>query len=71
MMILLSLRIYTGYDVIKNDKNKPPEILDSANNFTANIIKLSKVFTTEEFKDADVLTRSMMIKEKELELNHD
>jgi hypothetical protein len=71
MIILLSIRIYSGYNVTKQDGIGLPKLSDSYKKSMYNIILLSKVFTTEEFKDADVLTRSMMIKEKEFEINHD
>jgi hypothetical protein len=36
-----------------------------------NTLKLTKVFVTDKFKNANVLERSMMIKEKEFEINHE
>ena len=36
-----------------------------------NTLKLTKVFVTDKFKNATVLERSMMIKEKEFEINHE
>ena len=71
MMILMSLSIYPLCRCrISKSKDIESNIVNSTNRF-ANTIKLSKVFTTEEFKDADILTRSIMIKEKEFEINHD
>ena len=64
-MIFKSLHIYphTKLDNISTS--------DGFNKSIENTLEFTKVFITEEFKDADILTRSMMIKEKELELNHD
>ena len=65
LMIFKSLHIYphTKLDNISTS--------DGFNKSIENTLEFTKIFITEEFKDADILTRSMMIKEKELELNHD
>ena len=64
-MILKSLHVYSF--VFDEDKWMTEEFDKSI----INTLKLTKVFVTDKFKNANVLERSMMIKEKEFEINHE
>jgi hypothetical protein len=64
-MILKSLHVYSF--VFDEDKWMTEEFDKSI----INTLKLTKVFVTDKFKNATVLERSMMIKEKEFEINHE
>ena len=65
LMILKSLHVYSF--VFDEDKWMTEEFDKSI----INTLKLTKVFVTDKFKNATVLERSMMIKEKEFEINHE
>jgi hypothetical protein len=65
LMILKSLHVYSF--VFDEDKWMTEEFDKSI----INTLKLTKVFVTDKFKNANVLERSMMIKEKEFEINHE
>ena len=65
LMILKSLHVYSF--VFDEDKWMTEEFDKSI----INTLKLTKVFVTNKFKNASVLERSMMIKEKEFEINHE
>jgi len=65
LMILKSLHVYSF--IFDEDKWMTEEFDKSI----INTLKLTKVFVTDKFKNANVLERSMMIKEKEFEINHE
>ena len=65
LMILKSLHAYSF--IIDKDKCMTEEFDKSI----INTLKLTKVFVTDKFKNANVLERSMMIKEKEIEIKHE
>ncbi len=65
LMILKSLHMYR---IIHDEDKWMTEEFDKS---IINTLKLTKVFVTDKFKNANVLERSMMIKEKEFEINHE
>jgi hypothetical protein len=67
LMILKSLHAYQHSIMEDEDICMTEEF----NKSIINTLKLTKVFVTDKFKNANVLERSMMIKEKEFEINHE
>lgn len=65
LMILKSLHIYP-HGIIEDIC-----MTEEFDKSILNTLKLTKVFVTDKFKNANVLERSMMIKEKEFEINHE
>lgn len=70
-MILGSLYIYPHIYMNMRFVDSMVPVSEELKKALSNTIKLSKVILSDKFRDADILQKSILLKEKEYEINHD